>query len=51
MEFGIEKCATAEIKQGKVMRGKIIQLIDSHQINSLEMDEFYKYLGMEEKMV
>ena len=49
MEFGIEKCATVEIKQGKVMQGKNIQLTDSHQIRSLEVDEFYKYLWMEEK--
>ena len=49
MEFGIEKCATAKIKQGKVMQGKNTQLTDSHQIiRSLEVDEFYKYLGMEE---
>ena len=31
------------------MQGKNIQLTDSHQIRSLEVDEFYKYLGMEEK--
>ena len=44
MEFEIEKCATVEIRQGKN-----IQLTDSHQIRSLEIDEFCKYLGMEEK--
>ena len=31
------------------MQGKNIQLTDSHQIRSLEIGEFYKYLGMEEK--
>ena len=49
MEFGIEKCATVEIKQGRVMQGKNFQLTESHQIRSLEIDEFYKYLGIEEK--
>ena len=49
MEVGIEKCTTVEIKQGKVMQGKNIQLTDSHQIRSLEVDEFDKCLRMEEK--
>ena len=31
------------------MQGKNTQLTDSHQIRSLEVDEFYKYFGMEEK--
>ena len=49
MEFGIEKCATVEIKQGKVMQGKNTQLTDSQQIiRSLEVNEFYKHLGMKE---
>ena len=49
MECGTEKCSTVEIKQGKVMQGKNIHLTDSYQIRSLQVDEFYKYLGMEEK--
>ena len=37
-------------KARKSYAGKNIQLTDSHQIiSSLEADEFYKYLGMEEK--
>ena len=49
MEFGTEKCATIEIKKGKVTRGGVIALLDGVEIQSLKTQEFYKYLGMGEK--
>ena len=49
MEFGTEKCATIEMKKGKVTRGGDITLLDGVGIQSLKTQEFYKYLGMDEK--
>ena len=49
MEFGTEKCATIEMKKGKVTRGGDIALLDGIGIQSLKTQEFYKYLGMDEK--
>ena len=49
MEFGTEKCATIEMKKGKVTRGGDIALLDGVEIQSLKTQEFYKYLGMDEK--
>ena len=49
MEFGIEKCATIEIKKGKVTRGGDIALLDGVEMQSLKTQEFYKYFGMDEK--
>lgn len=49
MEFGIEKCATTEIKKGKVANGKDINIKEGIVIRSLKTEEFYKYLGMDEK--
>ena len=49
MEFGTKKCATIEMKKGKVVRGGDIALLDGVEIQSLKSHEFYKYLGMDEK--
>ena len=49
MEFGTEKCATIEMKKGKVTSGGDIALLDGVEIQSLKTQEFYKYLGMDEK--
>ena len=49
MEFGTEKCATIEMKKGKITRGGDIALLDGVGIQSLKTQEFYKYLGMDEK--
>ena len=48
MEFGTEKCATIEMKKGKVTRGGDFALLDGVEIQSLKTQEFYKYLGMNE---
>ena len=48
MEFGTEKCATIEMKKGKVTRGDIV-LLDGVEIQSLKTQEFYKYLGMDKR--
>lgn len=48
MEFGLEKCATVVFKGGKRIHGRNLQLNDGVNINNLEQDDVYKYLGVEE---
>lgn len=49
MEFGLEKCATCIFKRGKLVKTQNIQLDDQTVIRNIEMDETYKYLGVEER--
>lgn len=46
MSLGLEKCATVEIKRGKLARQQNIQLVDGREIKSLAIEESYKYLGI-----
>ena len=47
MEFGLDKCAKSVIKKGKKVETENIQL-DRYEIQNLDEDTPYKYLGMEE---
>ena len=49
MEFGFERCATIEMRKGKITRKGDIALLDRVEIQSLKTQELYKYLGMVEK--
>jgi len=48
MEFGIDKCAKATFKNGKLTRTSDIQLDSLTKIKELEHDGTYKYLGIHE---
>ena len=48
MIFGLDKCAVVNIKKGVVMRGGGMDVDQNTHIKSLEVEETYKYLGMEE---
>ena len=46
MEFGVGKCATVGMKQGKMVVNEGIDLPNGETIKSLEEGESYKYLGV-----
>ena len=48
MEFGLNKCAKASIKKGKLSYTSGIKLNDGTIIRELEQEEVYKYLGVNE---
>lgn len=48
MEFGLEKCARISIKKGKVQRKEHVENTGENEINELETNGAYKYLGIEE---
>ena len=48
MEFGLDKCAIMEIKSGKLVQSEDIKLQNKMEIRSLDPNEMYKYLGMDE---
>ena len=48
MEFGLNKCAKASFKKGKLSYTSGIKLNDGTIIRELEQKEVYKYLGVNE---
>ena len=49
MEFGLDKCAIADIFRGKLLKVKNIILNSATVINVLEPEESYKYLAVTER--
>lgn len=48
MTFGLEKCAAVIIKRGKMMDEKNIVLRSGEEIKSLDTEDRYKYLGLQQ---
>ena len=48
MEFGLDKCATATFRRGRLTKKENITLDDLTVIKDLEQEEVYKYLGVNE---
>ena len=48
MEFGLEKCSKCTVRNGKKANAQNLHLEDGGQIEDLETDTIYKYLGIEE---
>lgn len=48
MEFGLDKCAIAVFRSGKLVKSENIQLNEKTTIRDLNQDEVYKYLGVDE---
>ena len=48
MTFGLEKCAKASFKRGKLASTGNIEIIDDTAIQELNQEEIYKYLGVDE---
>ena len=48
MEFGLDKCAKATFKRGKLTETSDIQLDTDTCIKELEQENTYKYLGVDE---
>ena len=46
MKFGIEKCATLVMEEGKIVKSVGVELPDGKIIKSLQEGESYKYLGI-----
>jgi hypothetical protein len=47
MELGLDKCATAVFKDGKLNKSQNIGLNNQTVRRNMEFDETYKYLGVE----
>lgn len=48
MEFGLEKCAKATFKRGKLTKTSDLQIDTGTSIRELDQVEAYKYLGINE---
>ena len=48
MEFGLEKCAKATFKRGKLTKTSDLQIDINTSIRELDQEEAYKYLGINE---
>ena len=48
MEFGLDKCAKATFKRGKLVTSENIELSDDTIIKQLDQEGSYKYLGVNE---
>ena len=48
MEFGLEKCAKATFKRGRLTETSDLQLATDTCIRELDQEEVYKYLGINE---
>lgn len=48
MEFGLDKCAKATFKKGKLRQSENIQIDIDTSIQALDPEESYKYLGINE---
>ena len=49
MEFGLDKCAKATFKKGKLISANNIELDDHTSIKDLDQDGTYRYLGVDER--
>ena len=47
MSFGLDKCAKAAFKRGKLTETTSVELDRNTLIKDLEQEEMYKYLGVE----
>ncbi|XP_044760793.1 uncharacterized protein LOC123318242 [Coccinella septempunctata] len=50
MEMGTDKCATLEVKRGKIQEPRTTTLMDFNRISALNEDESYKYLGINQAL-
>ena len=48
MSFGLDKCAKASFKRGKLTGTTSVELDQNTVIKGLEQEEVYKYLGVDE---
>lgn len=48
MELGLDKCATAVFKDGKLIKSQNISVNNQTVTRNMELDETYKYMGIEE---
>ena len=48
IEFGLDKCAEATFKRGKMVKSTNVVLNDNKAIKELDQENTYKYLGMNE---
>lgn len=48
MSFGLEKCATVNVKRGKMSEEENIVLSDGREVASLRTEDRYKYLGIQQ---
>ena len=48
MEFGLDKCAKATFKGGKMVKSEFVHLDMDTVIKSLDQEDVYKYLGVNE---
>ena len=48
MKFGLDKCATAEFKRGKLAKTTSFVLDEEITIKELQQEDSYKYLGINE---
>uniref|UniRef100_H3AWP0 Reverse transcriptase domain-containing protein n=1 Tax=Latimeria chalumnae TaxID=7897 RepID=H3AWP0_LATCH len=48
MEIGVDKCTILHAKRGKLETHNNIQLLDGAEIQELEPEKHYKYLGMQQ---
>ena len=48
MTFGLDKCAKASFKRGKMTKSTSLELDRITIIRDLDQEEFYKYLGVNE---
>ena len=48
MSFGLDKCAKASFKKGKLISTGNIELDNETTINELDQDSGYRYLGVDE---
>ena len=46
MKFGLDKCATAEFKRGKLTKTTSIILDEKTTIKEQQQEDSYKYLGI-----
>lgn len=48
MEFGLKKCATVNVRRGKITAEDSVILADGREITSLSTEDRYKYLGIQQ---
>ncbi|XP_044751744.1 uncharacterized protein LOC123311738 [Coccinella septempunctata] len=48
MRFSLEKCATVEVKRGKLVEGENIRLADGREMANMKAEDRYKYFGIQQ---
>ena len=48
MQFGLDKCAKATFKRGKLAETSSIKIDENTNIEELDQEGTYKYLGVDE---